>query len=106
MLALAMLEVLDVYRYYGARCAVSALSFRIGEGECVALLGLNGAGKSTTLRMLAGLSSPTRGTIRIRGQALTPEAHDLRASVGFLPDKPPVYEAMTVHAYLVFAAKL
>jgi len=102
----SMLELQDVYRYYGARCAVSALSFRIAEGEAVGLLGLNGAGKSTTLRMLAGLSSPTRGVIRVRGQALSPEAHDLRALIGFLPDRPPVYEAMTVHAYLRFAAKL
>ena len=106
MLAATMLEALDVYRYYGARCAVSALSFRIDEGESVGLLGLNGAGKSTTLRMLAGLSSPTRGAILVRGQALSPEAHDLRALIGFLPDRPPVYEAMGVHAYLRFAAKL
>ncbi len=106
MLSTAMLEVLDVYRYYGARCAVSALSFRIAEGESVGLLGLNGAGKSTTLRMLAGLSSPTRGAIRVRGQALSPEAHDLRGLIGFLPDRPPVYETMTVHAYLRFAARL
>lgn len=106
MLAPAMLEVVDVTRYYGMRRAVSGLSFRIAEGESVGLLGLNGAGKSTTLRMLAGLSAPTEGTIRLRGQTLSPMAHDLRASVGFLPDRPPLYEAMTVHAYLCFAAAL
>jgi len=106
MLAPAMLEVVDVTRYYGMRCAVSGLSFRIAEGESVGLLGLNGAGKSTTLRMLAGLSAPTEGAIRLRGQTLSPMAHDLRASVGFLPDRPPLYDAMTVHAYLCFAAAL
>lgn len=106
MLGTSMLEAFDVHRYYGERCAVSALSFQIAEGESVGLLGLNGAGKSTTLRMLSGLSSPTRGEIRLRGQTLSPEAHDLRASIGFLPDKPPLYDNMTVHAYLRFAAKL
>ncbi len=102
----AMLEVVDVTRYYGLRCAVSALSFRIAEGESVGLLGLNGAGKSTTLRMLAGLSAPTEGTIRMRGQTLSPTTHDVRGWIGFLPDRPPLYEAMTVHAYLCFAARL
>jgi len=106
MLATSMLEAIDVHRYYGDRCAVSALSFRIEAGASVGLLGLNGAGKSTTLRMLAGLSAPTRGTIRLRGEILSPEAHDLRAKIGFLPDKPPLYDAMTVEAYLRFAARL
>ncbi len=106
MLAPAMLEAVDVYRYYGARCAVSGLSFRVHEGECVGLLGLNGAGKSTALRMLAGLCAPTRGLVRIRGEVLSPEAHDVRGRIGFLPDRPPLYDAMTVRAYLRFAARL
>lgn len=106
MLAPSMLEAVDVYRYYGARCVVSALSFQIAEGESVGLLGLNGAGKSTTLRMLAGLSSPTSGVIRLRGQTLSPDTHDLRAQIGFLPDRPPLYDNMRVGDYLRFAAQL
>ncbi len=101
-----MLEVHDVDRYYGARRAVSALSFSLEPGQCVGVLGLNGAGKSTTLRMLAGVLSPTRGSVRLDGQALHPGAHALRARIGFLPDRAPVYGEMRVADYLVFAARL
>ena len=59
-----MIVVDQVSKYYGAHRAVTDLSFEIATGECVGFLGLNGAGKSTTLRLLACLSLPTSGTIR------------------------------------------
>ncbi|HEX2675428.1 MAG TPA: ATP-binding cassette domain-containing protein, partial [Polyangiales bacterium] len=62
-----MIVVDSVSKYYGAARAVADLSFEIREGECVGFLGLNGAGKSTTLRLLSCLLLPTSGNIRVRG---------------------------------------
>jgi ABC-2 type transport system ATP-binding protein len=101
-----VIELDDVHRSYGAQRAVNGLSFRVEAGECVGLVGLNGAGKSTTLRLLAGVSLPTRGVVRIDGQALTAASHALRARIGYLPETPPVYAEMGVAAFLRFAACL
>lgn len=94
-----MIEVRNLTRFYGEFPALQDVSFELKEGEIVGLLGLNGAGKSTTLQMLAGLIAPSAGTVRIDGTDLSSHP-DLRARIGFLPETPPLYAEMTVSAFL------
>ncbi len=101
-----MIVVDRVSKYYGDHAAVSGLDFRIEEGECIGFLGLNGAGKSTTLRLLSCLLLPTSGRITIRGYDAEAQPHEIRKLIGYLPDDPPLYPEMTVGAYLRFAGKL
>jgi ABC-2 type transport system ATP-binding protein len=101
-----MIVVENVSKYYGAHCAVRDLSFEIGEGECIGFLGLNGAGKSTTLRLLACLLLPTSGRITVRGLDVVESPHAIRRFIGYLPDTPPLYGEMTVREYLLFAGTL
>jgi ABC-2 type transport system ATP-binding protein len=101
-----VIEITDLYKYYGERRAVGPLSCSIADGELVGLLGLNGAGKTTTLRILACDLLPSSGTVRVDGIDVVDRPHDVRSRIGYLPDSPPLYEEMTVRAYLHFAARL
>lgn len=101
-----MIVVDNVSKYYGEHCAVDGLSFSIREGECVGFLGLNGAGKSTTLRLLSCLLLPTSGRITVRGIDVVDNPHEIRRFVGYLPERPPVYSDMTVAEYLDFTGRL
>lgn len=101
-----MIVVDRVSKYYGDHAAVSGLEFTIEEGECVGFLGLNGAGKSTTLRLLSCLLLPTSGRITVRGFDAEAQPHEIRKLIGYLPDDPPLYPEMKVASYLRFAGKL
>ncbi len=101
-----MIEVRDLYKYYGERRAAGPLSFTIGKGEIVGLLGLNGAGKTTALRVLACDLLPSSGTVLVDGIDVVDRPHEVRRRIGYLPDTPPLYAEMSVHEYLVFAARL
>jgi ABC-2 type transport system ATP-binding protein len=101
-----MIEVRDLFKYYGDRRAVGPLSFAIAEGEIVGLLGLNGAGKTTALRVLACDLLPSSGTVRVDGIDVVDQPGEVRRRIGYLPDTPPLYAEMTVHEYLRFAARL
>ncbi len=101
-----MIVVDNVSKYYGAHRAVTDLSFEIGQGECVGFLGLNGAGKSTTLRLLSCLLLPTSGRITVRGLDVVDNPHEIRRFIGYLPDTPPLYAEMTVDEYLAFAGRI
>ncbi|MDH5672323.1 MAG: ABC transporter ATP-binding protein [Myxococcales bacterium] len=101
-----MIVVDKVSKYYGAKAAVLDLQFEIGRGECVGFLGLNGAGKSTTLRLLSCLLLPTSGRIRVRDFDVVDNPHEIRQLIGYLPDSPPLYPEMTVDEYLHFAGRL
>lgn len=101
-----MIEITELYKYYGERKAIGPLSFSISAGEIVGLLGLNGAGKTTTLRILACDLLPSSGAVRVDGRDVVDEPHEVRQRIGYLPDRPPLYDEMTVHDYLVFAARL
>ena len=93
-------------KFYGDRPAIQDLSFRIGKGEVVGLLGLNGAGKSTALRILSCLLLPTAGRVTIEGDDVVTRGHEIRRRIGYLPETPPLYSEMTVRAYLTFVARL
>lgn len=101
-----MIEITRLYKYYGERKAIGPLTFSIAGGEIVGLLGLNGAGKTTTLRILACDLLPSGGSVRVDGLDVVDSPHEVRQRIGYLPDRPPLYEEMTVHDFLVFAARL
>ena len=101
-----MIEIEELYKYYGERRVVGPLSAKIEKGEIIGLLGLNGAGKTTTLRVLACDLLPTSGTVRVGGFDVVEQPHEVRGKVGYLPDRPPLYDDMTVHEYLGYAARL
>jgi ABC-2 type transport system ATP-binding protein len=101
-----MIEVEGLTKYYGEHAAIRDLSFNINKGEVIGFLGLNGAGKSTTLRVLGAVLLPTAGRVKIDGLDLGAEPHEVRKRIGFLPDVPPLYNEMTVGAYLAFVAQL
>ncbi len=101
-----MIEVSELYKYYGAKRALGPISFTVESGEIVGLLGLNGAGKTTTLRILACDLLPTSGSVKIGGTDLAADQDGVRARIGYLPDTPPLYGEMSVQEYLVFAARL
>jgi ABC-2 type transport system ATP-binding protein len=101
-----VIEIQELYKYYGDRRAIGPLSTRIAQGEVVGLLGLNGAGKTTTLRVLACDLLPTSGSVRVAGFDVVERPDEVRAKVGYLPDRPPLYDDMSVREYLSYAARL
>jgi ABC-2 type transport system ATP-binding protein len=101
-----MIDVRSVSKRYGEKHAVSDLSFHIEEGEIVGLLGLNGAGKSTILKTLGTLVQPSEGEASIAGYCVRRQASQVRKTIGYLPDTPPLYEEMSVLGYLKFVALL
>lgn len=85
---------------------IADVSLNLHQGDVLGLLGLNGAGKSTTLKMLAGILVPDAGDIEIAGLSLADDPLGARARLGYLPDTPPLYPDMRVSAYLKLAAQL
>lgn len=96
-----LLTVNQLTKTYNSQAAVDKLSFAINENECVALIGPNGSGKTTTLNMLAGLLTPTSGEVTFMGN----RGID-RHKVGYLPQYPTFFPWMTAREYLNFAGKL
>ena len=86
--------------------AVNRLNLQIKQGVVHALVGPNGAGKTTTLKLLAGLARPTRGSIFILGYDMLNEAWKAKQNLGFLPDRPGVYESLTVAEFFQFIGSL
>jgi ABC-2 type transport system ATP-binding protein len=101
-----MIEVQSLSRYYGSRCAVDRVTFSIASNEVVGFLGLNGAGKTSTLKVLAGLLTPSGGTVTVAGVDMGADPTAVRAHIGFLPEEPPLYTEMTVADFLRFVAGL
>ena len=101
-----MIRAEALTKFYEHKCVVRDLSFSIQEREIVGFLGLNGAGKTTTLRMLAGLLMPSSGRIEIDGHDLLEKPLEMRWRIGFLPERPPLYEDMSVRGFLAFSAQL
>jgi len=104
--AKALLEARGISRAFGRVVAVRNLDIRLQRGDVTGFLGLNGAGKSTTLRMLCGTLAPDSGEILIDGIDLRSEPQAARARLGFLPDTPPLYPELSVDEFLAYCARL
>ncbi len=92
----------EVCKSFGPRQVLHSLSLSVGPGEIVGLLGPNGSGKTTTLRLMAGFYAPDSGRITIRGRRPAPGRGN--ADIGYLPERAPLYDALTVTQYLEFVA--
>jgi ABC-2 type transport system ATP-binding protein len=101
-----MIDVKNLSRSYGEFLAVDRVSFDIASGEIVGLLGHNGAGKTTIMKMLSGYLEPTAGTVHIDGIALADDPAAVQQRLGYLPENLPVYPDMMVADYLDYAATL
>ncbi len=101
-----MLELDRLTKKFGETTAVDRLDLRVAPGEFFALLGPNAAGKTTTVRMIAGLLRPTAGRIRIAGLDLGTDGERARACIGYVPDVPFLYDKLTVAETLDFVASV
>src|SRR3954471_9349117 len=101
-----MIRARDLSKFYGGKRALGPVSFEINDGETVGFLGLNGAGKTTALRILACDLRPSAGTIEVGGVDAVAEPHEVRKRVGFLPENPPLYQDMSVTDYVNFSGEL
>jgi len=101
-----MIKFDSVSRRYGDFTAVDAVSLQIEQGEIVGLLGHNGAGKTTIMKMLAGYLEPTAGTIQVDGLDICEQRAAIQKKIGYLPENCPLYPEMTVMDYLDYAATL
>ena len=101
-----VLEVRNLVKHYGRHHAVQDISFEVRPGEIVGFLGPNGAGKTTSLKIIAGLLLPTSGDVRICGRSIAEDPIDTRRVLGYVPDRPFVYERLTGREFLDFIADL
>lgn len=101
-----MIEAENLVKRYGKRNVVDNLSFTVEKGQIVGFLGPNGAGKSTTMNIITGYISATEGTVRVNGYDVVEEPEKAKASIGYLPEQPPLYPDMLVREYLGFVCEL
>jgi ABC-2 type transport system ATP-binding protein len=97
-----MIAVHDLVKKYGSFTAVDGVSLEVPPGEIHGFLGPNGAGKTTTIRMIAGLLKPTAGRVLVNGHDLAIDPEAAKASLGFIPDRPFIYEKLTAGEFLRF----
>ena len=98
--------VRDLVKRYGKLTAVDQLSFTVEGGEIVGLVGQNGAGKTSTLRCLAGIIRPTQGTVHVAGHNLELDPIPAKRELAFVPDDPRFFHDLTVEEHLRFVARL
>jgi ABC-2 type transport system ATP-binding protein len=101
-----MIHLADLTKRYGKFTAVNGISLDVPRGELFGFLGPNGAGKTTTLRMIAGILQPTSGVVQIGGHDLVTDPVAAKQLLGFIPDRPYVYEKLTGAEFLRFVAGL
>ena len=101
-----MIEIHDLVKRYGSFTAVDGVTLDVRPGEIHGFLGPNGAGKTTTIRMIAGLLKPSAGRILVNGHDLATSPEAAKASLGFIPDRPFIYEKLTAGEFLRFHAGL
>jgi ABC-2 type transport system ATP-binding protein len=101
-----MIEVQHLTKRYGDLTAVSDISFNVASGQILGFLGPNGSGKTTTMRVITGFMPATGGTVKVAGFDIFDESFEARKRIGYLPESPPLYNDMTVSAYLRFVARI
>jgi ABC-2 type transport system ATP-binding protein len=102
----AMIQVEDLTKRYAGHTAVSEVSFTVNRGEIIGLLGKNGAGKSTILRILSCFLPATSGNVRVAGYDVFHQADEVRRRIGYMPENNPLHLEMRVREYLKFRARL
>ena len=100
-----VLEVDKIHTYYGKSHILDGVSFKVGEGELIALLGRNGAGKTTTMRSVMGLTPPRQGSVKLFGRDMTGcQPHQMAAAgVGYVPEGRKIFGHLSVHENLLVA---
>ena len=101
-----MIELKEISKNYGDFRAVDNLNLTVSRGELFGFLGPNGAGKTTTIKMIAGVLQPTAGTITIGGIDIVKQPEAAKRKIGFIPDRPYLYEKLTGMEFLKFTADL
>lgn len=101
-----MIRLKGITKRYGHLAAVRDLNLEVEDGEIMGIIGHNGAGKSTTLKMIVGLVSPTSGNVEVMGRDMAKESTYVKRFIGYLPEESPLYENMTVTEYLTFFSEL
>jgi len=101
-----MIEVQHLTKRYGDLTAVSDISFTVASGQILGFLGPNGSGKTTTMRVITGFMPASSGTVKVAGFDIFDESFEARKRIGYLPESPPLYNDMTVTAYLRFVARI
>ena len=101
-----MIRAENVCKYYGDKRALGPVTFEILDGETVGFLGLNGAGKTTALRIFACDLRPSQGSVLVGDIDVVKNPHEVRKRIGYLPEHPPLYQDMVVEDYLTYAGRL
>ncbi|MEE2645057.1 MAG: ABC transporter ATP-binding protein [Myxococcota bacterium] len=101
-----MISVKNIEKSYQEARAVSGLSFEVERGEIVGLLGHNGAGKTTMMKIITGFLEPTAGTVSVAGFDVLEQRQEVQRLIGYLPENAPLYPEMSVEDYLLFIAEL
>jgi ABC-2 type transport system ATP-binding protein len=102
----AVISLESVGKRYGTATIIHDLSFAVERGEIVGFLGPNGAGKTTTMRMIAGFTAATSGRVTVAGYDMATQNVEAARRIGYLPERPPLYDTFNVSAYLRFVAKV
>ena len=101
-----MIELKNLTKRYGHILAVDHLNLAVEKGEIFGFIGPNGAGKTTTIRMMAGVLGPTEGAVLINGNSLATAPEEAKRMIGFIPDRPFLYEKLTGLEFMRFIADL
>ncbi|MGB0646780.1 MAG: ABC transporter ATP-binding protein [Bradymonadia bacterium] len=101
-----MISVRNLRKEYGHLVAVKDLSFEVKKGQIVGLLGHNGAGKTTVMKVMTGFLEPTDGTILVGGKDVRTERIGVQSQIGYMPENAPLYDEMLVQEYLLMMAEL
>jgi ABC-2 type transport system ATP-binding protein len=101
-----MIEFQHVSRSYGDKVAVDNLNLRVAAGQVYALLGHNGAGKTTAIKMLVGLIRPSAGTVRVGGYDLVTSTREATALIGYVPDQPFLYDKLSGREIMQFVGRM
>lgn len=101
-----LIEAHNVSKHYGKQQALTNFNLLLKRGEVLGLLGVNGAGKTTTLQILTGHLAPSQGYIKLSGINLATHPQQAKKKLGYLPEKPPLYNDLTVDEYLFYVGRL
>lgn len=101
-----LLQASNLQRSYGDTRAVQGMNLTLNKGQVLGLLGVNGAGKSTTMQMISGTLAPDSGVISVCGADLIKAPRDAKQHIGYLPEQPPLYRELSVDEYLRYCGRL